>query len=98
MQSVSILDDALTFQQSRAKCTRAIHAQIMIDQSETIATLLQRIAALRGINFIGKVEASGLTLELTKPLIYVLKDARKQAVSLLFEERYTLEEIGIMDR
>ena len=35
---------------------------------------------------------------LTKTLIYSYKEANKQAIPELFEEQFTLEDLGIMDR
>ena len=60
--------------------------------------LLKLVKEMRGINIIGKVTAGNHEIELTKTLIYVQKDAKKQATTLLFEEKYTLEDIGVMDR
>ena len=56
--------------------------------------LLRLVKEMRGINIIGKVTAGNQEIELTKTLIYVQKDAKKQATTLLFEEKYTLEDIG----
>jgi len=53
---------------------------------------------MRNVNIVGKVKFGNFDLELTKPLIYVQKDAKKQATTLIFEEKYSLEDIGVMDR
>ena len=53
---------------------------------------------MRGINLVGKVAVGDQEIELTKTLIYTQKDAKKRAVTLLFDESYTLEDIGVMDR
>ena len=53
---------------------------------------------MRGINIIGKVQHAlegDVEIELTKTLIYSYKDAKKQAIPELFEESYTLEDLGI---
>ena len=47
---------------------------------------------------IGKVDIGMQSIELTKTLIYVQKDAKKQATTLLFEDKHTLDDIGVMDR
>lgn len=48
---------------------------------------------------IGKIDIEdGSQVELTKLLLYVYKDAKKSAVTLLLEEEFTLEEIGVIDR
>ena len=47
---------------------------------------------MKGIDLIGKVYLEdGSQVELTKFLLYVYKDAKKSAVTLLFEEEFTLE-------
>ena len=54
---------------------------------------------MKGIDLIGKVDLEdGSQVELTKFLLYVYKDAKKSAVTLLLEEEFTLEQIGVMDR
>ena len=53
---------------------------------------------MRSINILGKIAVGQNEIELTKTLIYVQKDAKKQATTLLFEDRYSLEDIGVMDR
>lgn len=53
---------------------------------------------MRNINLLGSITVAGQEIELTKTLIYVQKDAKKQATTLLFEDKYTLEDIGVMDR
>lgn len=56
------------------------------------------INEMRNINLVGSIRVAGQEIELTKTLIYVQKDAKKQATTLLFEDKYTLEDIGVMDR
>ena len=53
---------------------------------------------MSGLNLVGKVNIEGQEVELTKLVIYVEKDARKQNITLLFEEQRTFEEIGVMDK
>ena len=53
---------------------------------------------MNGINLIGKANINGDEIALTKLVIYVLKDARKQNISLIFEDHRTFEEIGVMDK
>jgi len=53
---------------------------------------------MRNINLVGTLKVGSTEVELTKSLIFVHKDARKQATTLMFEEKLTLEDIGIMDR
>ena len=60
--------------------------------------LLKTISEMSSINFVGKVGVGMQEIELTKSLIYVQKDAKKQATTLLFEDKHTLEDIGVMDR
>ena len=71
---------------------------LMFDQGKTVAHLLRTIKEIRGINIVGNILFGGNEIELTKTLIYVQKDAKKQAVTLLFEDKYTLEDIGVNDR
>ena len=44
---------------------------------------------MSGLNLVGKVNIEGQEVELTKLVIYVEKDARKQNITLLFEEQRT---------
>ena len=53
---------------------------------------------MSSINLIGKVSVGQKEFELTKLLLYVQKDAKKQATTLLFEDKNTLEDIGVMDK
>lgn len=53
---------------------------------------------MRNINLIGSVSLGYSEIELTKLLVYVQKDARKQATTLIFEPKNSLEDIGVMDR
>lgn len=53
---------------------------------------------MRGVNLIGNFKIGDKNVELTKSLIYVQKDAKKQAVTLLFKDKSTLEDIGVMDK
>lgn len=59
---------------------------------------MQKISEMRNINLVGTVKVGNAEVELTKSLIFVHKDAKKQATTLMFEEQTTLEDIGIMDR
>ena len=60
--------------------------------------LLEKIQDMRNINLIGNVSLGCSEIELTKLLVYVQKDARKQATTLMFELKHSLEDIGVMDR
>ena len=53
---------------------------------------------MAGLNLVGKVNIDGQDVELTKLAVYVLKDAKKQNITLLFEEGKTFEDIGVMDK
>lgn len=48
---------------------------------------MEAISNMSSINFVGKVQIGMQEIELTKNLIYVQKDAKKQAITLLFEEK-----------
>ena len=79
--------------------------EVAIDQGKTVKELLQAIRDMRGINLIGELSSAGPEsvlkeeeIELTKTLMYSYKDAKKQAIQVMFEENYTLEDLGVMDR
>ena len=80
--------------------------EVAIDQGKTVKELLQAIRDMRGINLIGELSLAGPEsvlkdeeeIELTKTLMYSYKDAKKQAIQVMFEENYTLEDLGVMDR
>ena len=59
---------------------------------------MEKVRAMRGVNLIGNFKIGDKNVELTKSLIYVQKDAKKQAVTLLFKDKSTLEDIGVMDK
>ena len=62
---------------------------------------MQTVKGMKNINLIGQVPAfdpAEEDIELTKTLIYSFKEANKQAIPEVFEEQFTLEDLGIMDR
>jgi len=96
--SLAIMDKADEFVTQQSRRERAILVNIAIDQGKTVGELLKTICEMRSINLIGKVDIGMQSIELTKTLIYVQKDAKKQATTLLFEDKHTLDDIGVMDR
>ncbi len=48
--------------------------------------LLQMVKNMNGISLLGSVKAGNVEVELTKSLLYVHKDAKKQATTLIFED------------
>lgn len=96
--SLAIMDKADEFAVQQSKREKSILINIAIDQSCTVAQLLDRIQQMRNINLIGSVSLGYSEIELTKLLVYVQKDARKQATTLIFEPKNSLEDIGVMDR
>ena len=92
------MDKADEFAAQKSKRERAILINVVIDQGKTVGELLQMVREMRGINLVGTVKAGKVEIELTKSLLYVQKDAKKQATTLMFEEQYTLEDIRVMDR
>ena len=71
---------------------------VSIDQNEKVSSLIKQVSEMTGINFVGTKDIEGEQFELTKVFAYVQKDAKKNMITLLFEEPYTLSEIGVMDR
>ena len=82
----------------KQKRNHSIHIQVVVDQTDTVGKLTERLHAMAGLNLIGRVNIDGQDVELTKLAVYVLKDARKQNITLLFEESKTFEDIGVMDK
>lgn len=97
-QSIALMDKADEFAAQKSKRERAILINVVIDQGKTVGQLLQMVREMRGINLVGTVKAGKVEIELTKSLLYVQKDAKKQATTLMFEDQYTLEDIRVMDR
>ena len=85
-QSIALIDKADEFAAQKSKRERAILINVVIDQGKTVGQLLQMVREMRGINLVGTVKAGKVEIELTKSLLYVQKDAKKQATTLMFEE------------
>ena len=96
--SFAVMEKADEFVTQQSRRERAILINIAIDQGKTIKELLKIINDMSSINLVGKIGVGMQEIELTKTLIYVQKDAKKQAVTLLFEDDQTLEDIGVMDK
>ena len=72
---------------------------MMIDQNETVGQMVQRLHSMSGLNLLSKVTTTdGKEVELTKIIIYDLKDSRRQKITTLLEEHRTLEELQIIDK
>lgn len=80
------------------KRDRPILLNISIDQNEKVSKLIELVQNMSGIRMIGKRLIDGYGVELTKNIIYVFKDAKRQAITCIFDSSYTLAEIGVMDR
>ena len=46
---------------------------------------------MNGLNLVGKVDINGKKIELTKLIIYDLKESRKSAINLVLQDFKTLE-------
>ena len=57
--------------------------------------LAQRLHRMRGLDLVGKATLGGKTIELTKLIIYDLKDAKRNNINVLMEDERTLEDMRI---
>ena len=96
--SIAVIEKADEFVTQHSRRERPILINLAIDQGKTVGNMMETVSKMSSINFVGKVQVGMQEIELTKNLIYVQKDARKQAITLLFEDKQTLEDIGVMDR
>ena len=54
---------------------------------------------MSGLNLFGKVKTTdGQQVEITKLVVYDLRQARRQNIAMLLEEERTFEDIRIMDK
>ena len=95
--STNIMQSAEKFE-GTVKRDRSIMVNISIDQNEKVGELIERVRKMPGIKLIGNRKVDDVDVDLTKFIVYVLKDSKKQAITCIFDKHHTLAEIGVMDR